>query len=306
MELIDKYKQMNESFKVKLIHHFGMGWGFFSELNSLLLTTLYCAQNHIRLELYSNDAKFCFGNGWEEYFEPFCPKFRNDFIGARINQGYYKFNPGNKYLYLYKLLSNNFISNDVFWLCRSSWFEKMTFNIPELEINGDIRQALNIIISIVYRFNKKYTDIINELSNTLKMPEHYISLHIRAGDKVQERDLITPQNYLEEAKKYSSCHNVFIATDDFRIFESLRNNNPDYNFFTLTSEDEEGYNNSSFMTSTDESIRSNLTELFASIQIILKSDLFIGTYSSNPGMFIGMQMQRNRMIGMDFDKWLII
>jgi hypothetical protein len=45
--------------------------------------------------------------------------------------------------------------------------------------------------------------------------------------------------------------------------------------------------------------------MFSSIRIILQSVLFVGTYSSNPGMFVGMQLD-NKMIGMDFDRWLIL
>ena len=46
--------------------------------------------------------------------------------------------------------------------------------------------------------------------------------------------------------------------------------------------------------------------MFASIDIFLKSELFIGTYSSNPRLFVDMLLDDNKMSGMDYDKWLII
>ena len=164
---------------------------------------------------------------------------------------------------------------------------------------------MKVIIPIVYRFNSKYAIIIEKIITDLHLPANYISLHIRAGDKISERKLISPQEYLNKAIQNSSCKDVFVATDDFRIFEQLRDNNPAYNFFTLTSPSEKGYDNDTFIASSNEFIRQNLLELFASIQIILKSELFVGTYSSNPGMFVGMLID-DKMIGMDFDKWLII
>jgi len=88
MNTIETYRQLNESYPKKLIHHFGTGNGFYSELNSLLFSTLFCLQNKLRLEIYSKDAPFTFNNGWTEYFEPFCPEYKNDIIGKRISRDY--------------------------------------------------------------------------------------------------------------------------------------------------------------------------------------------------------------------------
>ena len=305
MELIEKYQQLNESYHRKLIHHFGTGNGFYSELNSLLFSTLFCLQNKLRLELYSKDATFTFGNGWEEYFEPFCPEFKNDFIGKRISRDYINNHRDKHICYLYKIFTRNDILNDIYWYCRSGWFEHSHFCISELGIDGDIRQAMKVIIPIVYRFNDKYTAIIDKFIDDLNLPDEYISLHVRAGDKVAERKLITPQDYLEKAKQHSDCHNIFVATDDYRIFEQLRDNNPEYFFYTSTSPEEEGYDQDKFVQSSKEYIQHNLLEMFASIRVFLQSSLFVGTFSSNPGMFVGMQLDE-RMIGMDFDKWLIL
>ena len=305
MDIIEKYRQLNESYSRKLIHHFGTGNGFYSELNSLLFSTLFCLQNKLRLELYSKDAAFSFGNGWTEYFKPFCPEFKNDYIGKRISRDYINNHRNNHIFYLYKILTRNDILNDIFWYCRSGWFEHSFFNIPELEINGNIRQAMKIIIPIVYRFNEKYTHIIEDFINKLDLPKRYIGLHVRAGDKITERELFTPQSYLEKAKSLSNCHDIFVATDDYRIFEQLRDDNPDYTFHTSTSPQERGNNTEKFFSSSEEIIKNNLIEMFASVEIFLHSEFFIGTYSSNPGLFIGMQID-DKMIGMDFDKWLII
>ena len=305
MDIVEKYKQLNENFNRKLIHHFGTGNGFYSELNSLLFSTLFCLQNRIRLELYSKDAPFTFGHGWTEFFKPFCPEFHNDFIGKRISRDYINDNNNKRICYIYKILTRNDILNDIYWFCRSGWFEHNHFYIPELDIDGDIRHAMKIIIPIVYRFNNKYTSLIDKLIKDLHLPNEYISLHVRAGDKITERSLITPQAYIDKAKLYSNCHNIFIATDDYHIYEKLRDNNPDYNFYTTTSPEETGYDQNIFIKSSEESIRRNLIEMFASIQIFLNSKLFIGTYSSNPGLFVGMQLGE-KMIGMDFDHWLIV
>ena len=305
MNNFEIYKQLNESYKRKLIHHFGTGNGFYSELNSLLFSTLFCLQNKLRLELFSKDAAFAFGNGWTEYFKPFCPEFKNDYIGKRISRDYINNHRDKHICYLYKIFTRNDILNDIYWYCRSGWFEHSHFHIPELGIDGDIHQAMKVIIPIVYRFNDKYTATIAKFIKDLNLPDEYISLHVRAGDKVTERKLITPQDYLEKAKLHSNCHNFFVATDDYRIFEQLRDNNPEYTFYTSTSPEDKGNNTELFFESSQENIRRNLVEMFSSVEIFLKSQIFIGTYSSNPGLFVGM-INEKKMIGMDFDKWFIL
>lgn len=305
MDNIEKYRQLNDSFQRRLIHHFGTGNGFYSELNSLLFSTLFCLQNKLRLELYSKDAPFTFGNGWNEFFESFCPDFKNDFIGKRISRDYINNHKNNHICYLYKILTKNDILNDIYWYCRTGWFEHAHFEIPELGINGDIRQAMKVLIPIVYRFNEKYTHIINTFINDLDLPQRYISMHVRAGDKITERTLITPQKYLEKAKTFSNCHNIFVATDDYRIFERLRDDNPDYTFYTSTSPEERGNDTEKLFASSMNVIRQNLIEMFASVEVFLHSELFVGTYSSNPGLFVGMLIDE-RMVGMDYDKWLIL
>lgn len=305
MNQVEIYKRLNESYSRKLIHHFGTGNGFYSELNSLLFSVLFCLQNKLRLELYSKDALFCFGNGWNEYFEPFCPEFKNDFIGKRISRDYINNHRDKHICYLYKIFTRNDILNDIYWYCRSGWFEHSSFDIPELGIHGDIRQAMKVIIPIVYRFNTTYTHIIEEFIEGIGLPEKFISLHVRAGDKITERQLITPQSYLDKAKELSYCKNIFVATDDYRIYEELKKSNPEYHFYTSTSPDDKGNDTDKFFASTKENIQRNLIEMFASIDIFLKSELFVGTYSSNPGLFAGMLLD-DKMVGMDFDNWLIL
>ena len=46
-----------------------------------------------------------------------------------------------------------------------------------------------------------------------------------------------------------------------------------------------------------------LINLIASVEIISKSEKFIGTYNANPGMFLGMKMPTSKIYGMDRKHW---
>ena len=304
IELLQNYRKINESYKRKLIFHFGgdKGAGFYSELNTLLFAVLFALKYKLQFVMYSKDCHFAFNNGWNEFFEDFCPTFKNDFVGKSIGRTYLR--PGNRRLQLYKLFSNNLIENDVYSLCRSSFFENEKFVIPELGIDGDIRTALKALVPIIYRFNNKYKKYMLDFKDTLFLPDNFICMHIRGGDKAMERELTNPNKYIEEAEKLTTCRNAFIFTDDYRIFSSLKDSHPNWNLFTSTSPEEVGHDASTYLKADELQIRKNFIELFVSIDIATKSELFIGTYSSNIGLFIGIV--NDNMKGVDFDKWLII
>ena len=52
-------------------------------------------------------------------------------------------------------------------------------------------------------------------------------------------------------------------------------------------------------------MRKDMIKLFASMEILRKSNYFVGTYSANPGMFLGMCMEKDKTFGVDLDKWQI-
>ena len=302
--IVERYQLLNASYNRKLIFHFGgdKGAGFYSELNSLLFSALFALQHKLQFVLYSKDCHFAFGNGWNEFFEDFCPIYKNDFIGKSISRTYLR--TGNRRLQLYKLFSNNLIENDIYSICRSSYFENESFDIPELNIKGDTRSAIKAIIPIIYRFNKVYRKHIDTFIKELSLPNDFISIHIRGGDKVWERELINPDKYIKEAELLTTCRNAFIFTDDYRLFKKLQDQYPNWNLYTSTSPEEVGHNANTYLHESEEKIRRNFIELFASVEIASNCKLFVGTYSSNIGLFIGCL--NDNMKGVDFDHWLII
>ncbi len=302
----EEYEQFNAKFKRRLIWRFGTGNGFFSELNGLLLGMLYAAQYGYRFVLYSKDKLSGMPDGWEDVFLPFCPRFNSSFIGKSILTGTRHNCNRNKVTSLYKLFTRNITEDDVFWYTHTNRFSVAEYDIPALGIKGDIRQAMRRLIPLVYRFNHTYRRLINEQIKTISLPDSYIGLHIRAGDKAREIELIAPQRYIETAGKASDTRNAFVFTDDFNVIVELRRNNPKWHIFSLTADNESGYNIQKLASISPEERRAQLVRMFASIEILLNSELFIGTFSSNPGMFAGMLLDEKHIVGMDFPKWLLL
>lgn len=60
-----------------------------------------------------------------------------------------------------------------------------------------------------------------------------------------------------------------------------------YNIYTLTNKKELGYNQESFELSNKNDKYNHLIEFFASIEILLNSELCFGSYTSNPSILLG-------------------
>ena len=302
----EEYEQYNTQFKRRLIWHFGTGNGFYSELNGLMLGVLYAAQYGYQFVLYAQDSNAGMPNGWEDIFRPFCPRFPLKLIGKSILTGTKHNCHRNKLVNIYKLFSNDITEDDVFWYTHTNRFAVAEYDIPALGIKGDINQAMRRIIPLVYRFNPQYRQEIDNLKAKVEMPEHYIGIHIRVGDKANEVNLIPPRRYIEKSMSTNSVSNAFIYTDNINVINKLKDEYIGINFYTLVDDNDAGYDMRRLTNMSYEERRKQLVKMFASIEILLCSELFVGTFSSNPGMFIGMLLDKNHVVGMDYPHWLLL
>jgi hypothetical protein len=179
------------------------------------------------------------------------------------------------------------------------------YDIPELGINGDLQDACRALVKLTWNYNHHTQIAVNTLITSIQLPEKYIGLHIRRGDKSIETNLLNTQEYMDKAKSLSELHCLFISTDDYQIIEDLKTTNPDFILYTLCDKNERGYFHEKFRKQQKAIIKSSYEKLFASVDLLNSAKLFIGTFSSNVGMFLGMRMPKNLTIGIDPDKWVI-
>ena len=295
-----KYNKISESYNEVCIY-LGIGTGFFSEFNNLILAILYCLVNKIKFKLYLVNARgFPANKGWEEFFMPFCKEllynadiefnnlFNFDKKDISILHSIVKEKYGINYFF--------YFNSDIFTKIRSS-ISNYHFNIKELGIDGDIRHAFGIIAKNLFRFNEKTKKEINEFIESLNLPKKYVGFHIRAGDKITEAELVEPEKYIKNLNKYTDIKDIFISTDDYSVIKKLQNKYGDkYNIYTLTNKKELGYNQESFELSNKNDKYNHLIEFFASIEILLNSELCFGSYTSNPSIFLGAVLGKSKFI----------
>ncbi|WP_455620678.1 hypothetical protein [Parabacteroides sp.] len=304
------YKERNESFSKEFVYHLGCEAGFFSEYNNMILAMLYCAKHHIRFSIYSLDANFSFEKGWDDYFKPFCPevgnifhrwfnrrpnpRFKNEiirFVDSYITAAFLRFN------------RNRLTMFDLWNEIRS--LDQNHFSLPELGLEGSLRDACRKMIRYTWMYNENTQKEVSYYIESVALPEHYIGFHIRGGDKFIEARLQNIDVYIEKARSLSVIRDAFVLTDDYAIIQALEKNYPDWRFYTLCSQEEHGYYHQKFKKQIKMVIRNQHIKLFASIDILAASDLFIGTFSSNPGMYLGMRMEEGRAYSVDIPEWRI-
>lgn len=298
-------------FSKKLVFRLGTNAGFFSEYNNMLLGIIYCLEKKINFQLYSKDANFSFNEGWNDYFLPFTKETKWNY---HKNYNYRSFSEFNHYksdtlirkINFYKFIScTKYLTYEIFDEIRKEAKSNRIYKIPKLNIHGEIREVCRELINLTWHFNNATQQIINKLISKINLPENYIGIHIRSGDKQKENELFNFDKYIAKAKTLSNEKNYFISTDDFSNIESIKKNYPDLNIYYLCKENKKGYFQNEFQKLNKENIRTEMYELFSSIEILNKSEFFVGTFSSNIGMFLGMRMLPEKCFAVDLDKWLI-
>lgn len=303
-QLNESYSRLNGSFRRRLVYHVGVDAGFFAEYTHMLHGMLYCLQHGLRFELYSDDANFGFSRGWQDYFKPFCTEVHEPF--------HHKYN-------VYALPSWPEIARRAWsakslrlpeWKLKASWLHAMgralsrmaygervllshdvrldldsRFHIPALGVDGGYLEAFRAVSAVAWRLNGEVEAKCRSLAASLHLPERYVGCQVRGGDKVTETSLLPPAHYVRMIRRCGG-QDVFVLTDDYRLFEQLEQEAPDIRWHTLCSPQEQGYVNSSFSRSGALHKRERMIRFLASMEILMRSSLFIGSVTTGPSLFL--------------------
>ena len=120
----------------------------------------------------------------------------------------------------------------------------------------------------------------------LQLPPQYAGCQIRGGDKITETNLLPPEHYIRLIKEKTAIRDVFVLTDDYRLFEQVQTLAPDIHWYTLCSPNEQGYVNSAFTQTTKELKQKQMARFLCSIQLLMDASVFIGSITTGPSLFL--------------------
>lgn len=252
IKLKEAYQKVNEKFESVLVFHVGESAGFFSEYNCMILVMLYCLQHKIQFKLYSRDANFGYEKGWTDFFESFCKEEDSrwhHWINMRPTGAWLTILKKKDFnLFKWKLKKSicnlvakgwKFCHPNVY-LTQDVWNQALLidqrfckYDIPELNIKGDISQACKVLVEITWGYREDINEKLHDYIRNLQLNNDFISCQIRAGDKYVEYDLLSINIYIEYLKKYPDIKNIFVLTDDYSVIMQLETAFPQWNWYTL-------------------------------------------------------------------------
>lgn len=310
------------------VHRIGVSAGFYSELNLMILALIYCYSHNISFKLYSDGANFAPEGGWEEFFKPFCEEVHERFhrkynlrtkysLVRRGRRQLSMYLPrllhaldelaGNRERYYKRKFGVDYLTCDLFQTLRSEYsgdaINGKRFDLGDLGLSGDFREVARGVIERIYRFNPETEAAAQRIVSSVSLPDQYVGFQIRGGDKHYETCLRDVNEYIRKAESLTETRVAFLSTDDFRLFESAQRQNPEWKFLTLCKPDEQGYDHLKFVALPFTERRFSYLTLFACIDILKRSEHFVGTLSSNLGLFLATCMDREKFSAIDFPEF---
>ena len=101
-----------------------------------------------------------------------------------------------------------------------------------------------------------------------------------------ETELLSPDLYIKVLEKTTPLKNIFVLTDDHQIFKRLQVKSPENNWYTLCEDGEGGYVNNVFSQQTGDAKRLQMIRFIASMQVLMRSSLFVGSITTAPSLFL--------------------
>jgi len=166
-----------------------------------------------------------------------------------------------------------------------------------------LRARCRELIEMTWRFQPEIEQEIRQKAAKAHLPTAYLAVHIRGGDKIKEYEGSPLTAYITKLETVSDLRDVLVMTDDYRIFEQLIANFPDWRFHTLESPVQQGYQHRKNKRKSTAEKRAGTIRFFTGIELAAAADHFVGTFSSNVGSYLGMRMDPKQCHAVDFDHW---
>jgi len=310
------YSSLNHCNREICIYRIGNHAGFFAEINNLIIAVIYCLENNKRFVLYSENGLYC-NDMWLDFFLPFTEHAKYSFQdnGARISGSLLQKSSLNKneVTDVTKFLEDG-VRNDVSVFSTLIWpfIKRKIIYIPSYQfksqfLSENIIHAGYRIIQSIWHFNPVAHKKVLKIKQSLKIQTPYVGLHIRRGDKHTEVVFKSVEEYLIKVNKITKQLNfpVFIATDDQRVLNEIKKISPKRPLYYFQYPERNGFDMADFSSLNKEHQNDNIIQLLAEVDMLINADLFVGTFTSNVGMFIAMARDGKEIYGVDTEEWRI-
>lgn len=290
--------------------------GLFSELNNLVLAKVYADWHSMELVVNTKNWNARFKEGWNDYFRNtlVC---RNDFFTAQLKIyskekpwiGKIYYNPKEFFTFYFYYCANAIfiffhpwteLTKDVFSKLYSTQF-------LQKELGEACFAKYASAFKSVYKYNDQTAERIRSMRDKLGIPDEYIGVHLRRGDKITSGEMgdIKIETYIDEIRKRKGiCCNVYIATDDISVIPYLKRelNKDGFCLFYNKKSNQSGFDERFFNNKTKEERYEDTLNTLLDVDVLIHASFFIGTYSSNISRIIPLYLGLDKCISLD-NQW---
>ena len=293
--------------------------GLYSELFNLCLAIVFCKKMGYELCVNSFYWNAKLEKGWNDYFEPTLDCSNNPFPAQDkvytnerpwIGKIYYK--PKEFFSFYFRLILNylyrilhphHLLTKDIFEDMRSKKFIH--------DILG--KEAFNLMATAfkeMYILNHVTKERIRQRKDGLRLPENYVGVHIRRGDKITSKEMqeIRLDKYVNTIINYKNISsNIYIATDDTSIINDIKERLFPHGFHVYYNNLNQcsGFNEAVFNNSSKQVRQEETLNVLLDMEVLIHSVYFIGTYTSNLSRVVPFFLGLDKCISLDND-WNII
>jgi len=293
--------------------------GLYSELFNLSLANVYAQKKRLSLRLNTYLWNSRIKKGWQDYFEPTL-ECSNDPLSAQdkvysdekpwIGKIYY--NPRAFFSYYIRLFLNKIylILHPKHLLTREIFNEMRSVEFIHGVLGKDAFNLMALSFKQMYIINHETKLLIRKRTERLELPNSYIGVHIRRGDKItsQEMQDIHLDKYINAIVAYKNISpHVYIATDDISIISYIKEKTKTQNItiYYNNLNHSQGFNESDFNQASLKTRKEDTLNVLLDMDVLIHSKFFIGTYTSNLSRVVPFFLGPDKCISLDND-WNII
>ena len=293
--------------------------GLYSELVNLALAKVYADKYNYRLLVNSRNWNSKIDNGLSDWFIPYFEETHSILTYQEkiynnekpwIGKIYY--NPSAFWGYWRERLYNKIFKffSPTALLSKESFQRMHSGDFLSQYSEGELLNAVSNSFKKFYNYNALTQNSISEKKQYINIPDNYISVHIRRGDKIVtgEMEDIDLNIYADTIRKYSYIsNNIYIATDDVTVISyiSKKLNDTDIKIYYNKENKLKGFDEKTYNLKSDSVRRDEVLNMLFDMDMMINSSFFIGTFSSNVGCVVAMYLGLDKCHSIDVS-WKIV
>ena len=293
--------------------------GLYSELVNLALAKVYADKYNYRLLVNSRNWNSKIDNGLSDWFIPYFEETHSILTYQEkiynnekpwIGKIYY--NPSAFWGYWRERLYNKIykIFNPTALLSKESFQRMHSGDFLSQYSEGELLNAVSNSFKKFYNYNALTQNSISEKKQYINIPDNYISVHIRRGDKIVtgEMEDINLNIYVDAIRKYSYIsNNIYIATDDVTVISYISKKLSDIDIKIYYNKENKlkGFDEKTYNLKSDSVRRDEVLNMLFDMDMMINSSFFIGTFSSNVGCVVAMYLGLDKCHSIDVS-WKIV